>query len=133
MTHHDKITAKRAPNNGEGDSGSFDVIENEGEFSVYEGGYCHASDCGSLEEATKAAEALANKFDAVALENLKSQWLNDPSFDIEDTVGFEDIRQELYAFRLKTELAAARKEIQRLHFIVRPFAQLLNEVCGLNR
>ena len=133
MTHHDKITAKRPPNNGEGDSGSFDIVENDGVFSVYEGGYCHASDCGSLDEAAKTAEKLAATFDAVALANLKTQWRNDPSFDIEDAVGFEDCRQELYTFRLETELAAVRKEIQRLHSIVRPFGQLLNELCGLNR
>ncbi len=133
MTHHDKIVAKRAPNNGEGDTGSFDIIENDDQFSVYEGGYCHASGCGSLEEATTEAQKLAANFDAAALESLKAEWLQDPSFDIEYTVGFEDVRQELYAFRLETNLAAARKEIQRLHDIIRPFGALLNELCGFDR
>jgi hypothetical protein len=133
MTHHDKIVAKRAPNNGEGDTGSFDIIENNGEFSVYEGGYCHASGCGSLEEAATEAQELAANFDVVALANLKAEWLKDPSFDIEDTIGFEDVRQELYAFRLETNLAAARKEIQRLHDIIRPFGTLLNDLCGFDR
>lgn len=133
MTHHDTIVAKRAPNRGDGDAGSFDIIENDGQFSVYEGGYCHASGCGSLEEATTEAQKLATNFDVAALATLKAEWIRDPSFDIEDTAGFEDVRQELYAFRLETELAGARKEIRRLHDIIRPFGALLNDLCGFDR
>jgi hypothetical protein len=133
MIHHDTITAKRAPNDGDSDSGSFSIIEDRGKFSVYEGGHCHASDCGSLEVVTKIAQEAADQFDSSALEDLKCQWLNDPSFDIEEAEGFEDCRLELYSFRLATELAAARKEIQRLHSIIRPFGALLNDLCGFNR
>jgi hypothetical protein len=133
MTHHDTIVAKRAPNNGDGDTGSFSIIEDDGQFSVYEGGYCHASGCGSLEEATTAAQELAADFDADALKDLKAKWLEKPSSNIEETVGFEDVRQELLVFRLETSLAAAKKEIKRLHDIIRPFGALLNDLCGFDR
>jgi hypothetical protein len=133
LTHHETITAKRAANHGEGDSGSFDIIENDGEFSVYEGGFCHASELDCLEVATKVAQGLADNFDGRSLQDLKDQWLNDPSFDIEETVGFEDCRLELYSFRLETELAAARKEIQRLRSLILPFGELLGEMCGFSR
>ena len=63
LIHHDKITAKHAPNNGEGDSGSFDIIETKNGFSVVEGGYYHADEIGSLEEATTIAQREADAFD----------------------------------------------------------------------
>lgn len=37
------------------------------------------------------------------IENLKSQWLADPGWDLEDTEGFEDDKDQLRLFRLKME------------------------------
>lgn len=34
---------------------------------------------------------------------LKDQWVRDPCWDIEDTEGFEDVRDELVEFRAKQE------------------------------
>ncbi len=127
MIHHDTITAKRARVNERGDVGAFDIIEDDrGEFAVYEGGYSHASDCGTLEEAMKVALHAADDFDRRALEVLKTNWSNDPTWDIEDTEGYEDVRQELYVYRLETELGHARNEIMRLHSAIRPFGVLLD-------
>ncbi|QIC46214.1 hypothetical protein GAG94_03185 [Lysinibacillus sphaericus] len=39
------------------------------------------------------------------LEKLKSDWLADPIWDIEETEGFEEHKEELLAFRLKQEKA----------------------------
>jgi carbonic anhydrase len=129
MNHHESISAKLAPNQGAGDSGVFDVVEStEGQFQVYEGGFCHHSDCGSIEAARKAAEEEAAAFDGRALEDLKRRWRNDPNWDIEDTEGFEDFRQALYAYRLETELAAAKKELERMRSILLPFGSLLDEL-----
>lgn len=48
----------------------------------------------------------------VTVDELKSQWVRDPIWDIEDTEGFEDYHDELLAFRLKKEAewGAARRE-----------------------
>lgn len=51
---------------------------------------------------------------------LKSQWKDDPLWDIEDTEGFEEHREELVEFRLECEAewsasraaAAKRREIE---------------------
>lgn len=40
---------------------------------------------------------------AEQIRNIKAVWLNDPTWDIEDTEGFEDHREELLAYRLETE------------------------------
>lgn len=45
--------------------------------------------------------------------DLKRQWLNDPSWDIEDTEGFEAHRDELLAWRLKDQAEQARKALER--------------------
>lgn len=37
------------------------------------------------------------------VEELKRQWKSDPIWDIEETEGFEDHRNELYEFRLRCE------------------------------
>lgn len=37
------------------------------------------------------------------LSSLKKDWLEDPCWDIEDTDGFEDFRDELRNFRLETQ------------------------------
>lgn len=49
-----------------------------------------------------------------ALEELKAQWSCDPCWDIEKTEGFEAHRQELYVFRLETENANLREQVQRV-------------------
>jgi hypothetical protein len=125
MIHHETITAKLAPNNGEGDSGTFDVIEPKpGDFQVFQGGLnvCYRS---TLESAVEAAQKAAGDFDQRALEELKQQWDRDPSWDLETTEGYEDFRQELYIYRLETERDLARKELQQVRAVLASFAALL--------
>ncbi|MFA5937400.1 MAG: hypothetical protein WC822_06020 [Candidatus Paceibacterota bacterium] len=49
------------------------------------------------------------------VEALKHNWLNDGCWDIEDTEGFEDYKEELKEFRLITEREWQAKEYNRLH------------------
>ncbi|MDB2481742.1 hypothetical protein N9W84_01085 [bacterium] len=37
----------------------------------------------------------------IDVEALKEQWVKDPIWDIEDTEGYEDFREELISFRIK--------------------------------
>jgi len=46
---------------------------------------------------------------------LKNNWMNDPCWDIEETEGFEDHRDELYRFRLKKENEWENKRNEELH------------------
>ncbi len=129
MIRHDTIRAKRARINEQGGPGCFVIFEDDrGLFSVYEGAFCHECEGSSLQDATETARKAADAFDGRALEELKRNWRNDPVWDIEDTEGYEDIRQELYVYRLETELAAAKNEIERLHRILRPFSALLHDL-----
>lgn len=48
------------------------------------------------------------------IEALKANWLKDPIWDIEETEGFEDHREELLAFRQSQERAWTEKETQRM-------------------
>lgn len=48
------------------------------------------------------------------VEKLKSQWKDDPCWDIEDTEGFEDYYDELIAYRQTQEKKWARLEHLRL-------------------
>jgi hypothetical protein len=41
--------------------------------------------------------------EALSVDTLKAQWLRDPCWDIEDTEGFEDHREELLAYRFAQE------------------------------
>lgn len=41
--------------------------------------------------------------DRQEIEELKSNWKEDPCWDIEETEGFEAHKQELYVFRLEQE------------------------------
>ena len=50
------------------------------------------------------------------LDNLKSQWLADPCWDLEDTPGYEWARDGLLAFRLEHE-AKAREADEKLEQI----------------
>lgn len=48
------------------------------------------------------------------INELKTQWLEDPCWDIECTEGFEDHKEELKEFRLDTEALQEAEEIERL-------------------
>lgn len=48
------------------------------------------------------------------LDALKKNWINDPSWDIEETEGFEEHEEELLAFRKEQELEWQRKEEERI-------------------
>lgn len=48
------------------------------------------------------------------IDNLKSNWMNDPCWDIEDTEGFEQHHEELLAFRLEQEAIWQRQEQERI-------------------
>jgi len=125
MIHHETVRGKLASENG--GSGHFDVISNDGIISIYEEGHCHGSGYDSVEVATKSAQELANQYDQSRLGDLKRQWLEDSSWDIETTEGFEEFKQELYIFRLETELASAKKREKHMHSILGPFAALLKD------
>jgi hypothetical protein len=46
------------------------------------------------------------------IDELKAGWASDPCFDIEDTEGFEDVREELLQFRQEMELKWKQREEQ---------------------
>ncbi len=48
----------------------------------------------------------------ITIEELKQQWLGDPSWDIEETEGFEEYRAELLLFRLEQEKAQKGDRIE---------------------
>lgn len=48
------------------------------------------------------------------ISELKRGWASDPCFDIEDTEGFEDVREELLQFRKEVEDLWAKQRIERL-------------------
>ncbi len=50
----------------------------------------------------------------ITIEELKQQWLGDPSWDIEETEGFEEYRAELLLFRLEQEKAQKGDRIEKL-------------------
>ena len=45
---------------------------------------------------------------------LKANWKSDPIWDIEDTEGFEDHKQELLAYRLEMEASWIKQKEERL-------------------
>jgi len=49
------------------------------------------------------------------IENLKINWLEDPCYDLEDVEGFEDVREELLAFRQAKEQAWREGEQHRVN------------------
>jgi hypothetical protein len=49
------------------------------------------------------------------IEELKAGWASDPCFDIEDTAGFEDVREELLQFRKDTEAKWEELRMARLN------------------
>jgi hypothetical protein len=124
MVHHDCVSAKLA---SEGSAGRFDIIEFDDGIKIFEDGFCNGSDYVSVEAATVVAQELADAYDKRKLEDLKAQWKADPSWEVETTDGFEDFRQELYIFRLETELDFAKKREERLRSILSPFSTLLKE------
>jgi hypothetical protein len=48
------------------------------------------------------------------MENLKRNWALDPIWDIEDTDGFEEFREELLQYRLNCEAQWEARRIERL-------------------
>jgi len=59
------------------------------------------------------------------VELLKSQWGRDAIWDIEDTEGFEDYRNELLIYRFKKEAEWKEKREQR-------HAELASKLCPLS-
>ena len=49
------------------------------------------------------------------IEELKAQWLADPCWDIEETEGFEQHKEELLKFRLETERRWQRQWLRRIN------------------
>jgi hypothetical protein len=48
------------------------------------------------------------------IERLKHSWLGDPCWNIEETEGFEEHREELLAFRKETEAKAEKRNRERI-------------------
>jgi hypothetical protein len=48
------------------------------------------------------------------VKQLKENWRGDPTWPIEDTLGFEDHKQELKAYRLEMQALWLKKETDRL-------------------
>lgn len=69
MIHHDTITGRLAPEDGEGE-GRFDVIETDGAFKVY-GGSFMLSECNTLNQAIREAERHAAQYDRERREDLR--------------------------------------------------------------
>jgi len=46
------------------------------------------------------------------IDELKAGWASDPCFDIEDTEGFEDVREDLLQFRQEMELKWKQRDEQ---------------------
>jgi hypothetical protein len=47
------------------------------------------------------------------IEDLKANWIKDPCWDIEDTEGFEEHKEELLAYRLQIEADIQAEAIER--------------------
>lgn len=48
------------------------------------------------------------------IQDLKHDWWADPIWDLEETEGFEDHREELLAYRLECEAAWSKRSDERL-------------------
>jgi len=55
------------------------------------------------------------------IDELKAGWASDPCFDIEDTEGFEDVREELDSFRVEMEYKWAEEKETRLRHLAKKF------------
>lgn len=67
------------------------------------------------------------------VEALKKEWLEDDSWDIEDTEGFEEYRDELYILRLETELKWYKKERSRLIVRYQNFISVCHDILGIKK
>lgn len=123
FTHHETISAKLASAGGA--AGHFAVVEEDNVFSISEDSHLHGTGYDSLAAAVENAQTLADQFDKDKLDDLKAQWKKDPCWDIEDSNGFEAFRQELYIFRLETELAHAHARQAETDRALSSLAQLL--------
>lgn len=63
MIHHETVTARLAPSNGDNGEGAFDVIESGGEFQVLGDGGLLLSSHGDLRAAIAAAKREATNYD----------------------------------------------------------------------
>jgi len=61
------------------------------------------------------------------IEELKYGWSSDPCFDIEDTEGFEDVREELRDFRYEMEAKWAAKREAQLNKLAESLGYRLRE------
>lgn len=113
-------------------SGHFSVVQEGDTFSVYELGVCERDKYETAAEAQGEAQRMANHYDWRKLEDLKAQWRADGSWDIEDTEGFEPFRQELYIFRLETELAAARKREEHMRSVFASLVAVIKKLAPTN-
>jgi molecular chaperone GrpE (heat shock protein) len=55
------------------------------------------------------------------IEELKAGWASDPCFDIEDTEGFEDVREELLQFRQEMEFKWEEQRLTRIRKMAQEF------------
>lgn len=125
MIHHESIEARMASE--QTGAGRFDVIEqDDGDFQVCEGDGGFTYHYATLEEAKAAAQRIADDFDNRKVAGLKRSWKADPHWDIETTEGFEWCQQELYIFRLETELSSAQNELHGLRTGLAAFARLIS-------
>lgn len=60
------------------------------------------------------------------IEGLKINWSNDPIWDIEDTEGFEEHKQELYIYRLEVENKRMRLKINDIDNIIYEIKRVFN-------
>ena len=51
----------------------------------------------------------------IEVENLKAQWLADPCWDLETTEGFEDVKQELYAWKVDQVNTSKKEWFERIN------------------
>jgi hypothetical protein len=58
------------------------------------------------------------------IEKLKRDWKDDPCWDIEDTVGFEEHKEELLDFRLKVEAERAEARTKKRALLASKFCPM---------
>jgi hypothetical protein len=64
------------------------------------------------------------------IEKLKSDWHSDPSWDIEDTEGFEAHRHELYVYRLESEKEWLNKRLNEYETAERVLRRILSSASA---
>jgi len=64
---------------------------------------------------------------AQEIQSLKINWSNDPNWDIEETEGFEEHKQELYIYRLEVENKTMRRKLDEIYETIRLFNHLIKD------